>query len=492
MVSCWLVAAFQIGCGGKLAIESTSSTSPQLTSQIITNWSNSSPSTSVTAVIPNSSYANSECLLTDPNLEAFNIRSGASIFGVPGTFSGGFASHTASNAPRDPGSQVNIYATTQTISNQLSLYDETTTYASTNLPTTGGYDYRDIPDQNTDDEGNLGTTCGYAPRPTSDCGTAQSTIAARVSDCASKNPSASTWNGASRCNGDQSVWNLVTRDGANEEVWQDQRTGLLWSSIVSSGTNWCEASGNTQNAPVTFSGAYNTSAGTPIVGNGTIGSITGGASSVAENINITFSSATSFTVSGTNCGGGAISSGGLTTTAGSNVTWSRSGYCSFTITQGSQNFASGDTFVVASMDASTYSCAPGAASGLQPASPISYCAEAAGLNPPSGENWSGGIYLAAKGLMGANSTPSVRWRLPTIHDYEQAELDGIRFILPDMGAGGSTRPIIDTSPGSSNYEWASTVFSGARSNSWYYVSWGGWVYFTSPRNTIYWARCVGR
>ena len=37
--------------------------------------------------------------------------------------------------------------------------------------------------------------------------------------------------------------------------------------------------------------------------------------------------------------------------------------------------------------------------------------------------------------MGANSAGlKVRWRLPTRADFAQADIDRIRFIMPDMGA----------------------------------------------------------
>ena len=459
----------------------------------VTSWTNSSATTTVTAVIPDGNYSGNSCLLTDSNLVASNIASGVSIFGVTGNYTGAFDTAMASSASRDPGTVVNPYATTQTTSSQLTLQQENTTYATSALPTTGGYDYRDIPDDTKDGDGYYGMNCGYAPRPTTNCGgTTQSSVAADITDCATKNPTTSTWNGATDCNGGQGEWKLVARDGANKEVWQDERTGLLWSSEVSTSINWCQASGNTQEAPVTLYQAYNTSAGTPIVGNGTIGSILGGSSSPSDTITIKFTSATAFTVSDTagtpNCGSGSISAGGLTTTAGSTVTWSSSGYCSFTITQGATNFASGDTFLLASTQASSYSCAQGA--GLQPASPISYCAEAAGLNPASGETWSPASYFAAKGAMGQNSTPSVRWRLPTISDYELANVDGIRMVMPDTGIAGTDRPNIDASPGG-NVEWSASVSSSYRNGSWFFNGSNGSVNLDG-RNLTNAVRCVGR
>lgn len=450
---------------------------------------------SLSASISDGYYSGGKtCTMSDADLVVGNIRSGVDIFGTVGTFTGSFSSSMASSAGRDPGSVVNPYITVQGTSTQLTLDAETTTYAGNggtpNLPTTGGYYYRDVPDQSVDDEGYLGTNCEYAPRSSVDCGTTEATIAGRIAACATANPATSTWDGSTQCNRGQGVWKLVVRNGANKEVWQDQRTGLLWSSVVSTSVNWCQASGNTQNAPVSFKAAYNNAAGTPITGDGTIGSISGGSSSADEDITITFTSATAFTVSGV-CGGGAVTGGGLTTTAGSTVTWGRANNCSFTITQGAVNFAVNDKFVIDSDAAASYSCAAGAAAGLQPASPVSYCAEAAGLNAPAGENWGTGTYMAAKGLLGKNSTPGVRWRLPHIEDYKLADVNGIRFVLPDMGIAGTSRPIIDGSTGSASYEWSASVDSNVRYYSWsFYGSSGDVNNYTRISSNL--ARCVGR
>jgi hypothetical protein len=263
---------------------------------------------------------------------------------------------------------------------------------------------------------------------------------------------------------------------------------------VTSAINWCQASGNIQLAPVTYSSSYNTAAGTPIVGNGTIGAISGGSSSAGETITITFTSATTFTVSGANCGGGSITSGGLTASAGSTATFSRANYCSFTLTQGAVNFANNDIFIVKSVSAASYSCAPGAASALQPASPISYCAEVAGVNAPAGENWGTGVYMAAKGGMGKTATaqsPSVRWRLPSIEDYMQANVNGIRFVMPDMGIAGTSRPIADGSTGGINYEWSSSLYSNSRSIAWIFYASNGNVGYVNRVNG-YPVRCSAR
>lgn len=447
---------------------------------------------SLTVSIPNGYYSGRSCTMSENDLNGGNIKSGVTLFGVQGSFSGSFGSATGSNALRDPGIAANPYATVQTTSTQISQEDEVTTYVGADLPTTGGANYREVPDQATDDEGNLGINCRYAPRPSTDCGIVQASIAARIADCATANPSASKWDGSAWCHRGQGEWILVSRNGANKEVWQDQRTKLLWSSMVTVTTNWCQASGNAQGAPVTFKAAYNNSVGTPIIGNGTIGAITGGSSSAGEDITISFSNATNFTVSGTSCGGGAITAGGLTTSQGSTVTWSRSNFCSFTITQGAVNFAANDKFVIDSDEGAFFSCGPGAAAGLQPASPVSYCAEATGLNATAGENWVTGTYFAAKGRMGKNSTPPVRWRLPTIEDYMTANVNGIRFVLPDMGIVGASRPQIDGSQGGvAAWEWSASVSSSFRYGSWVFNGEAGHVNYFG-RVAFYRVRCLGR
>jgi hypothetical protein len=443
---------------------------------------------SLSATIPSGYYAGTEtATMSDTDLVAGNIRTGITLFGVNGTLS--FSHLTASSALRDPGVKVIPNLTDlATTSAQLTLNNENTLYAGADLPTTGGYNYRDVPSMAVDDEGYYGTNCKYAPRPSSNCGTSQATLALRIADCQTANPSSSSWNGSTQCNGGQGLWRLVARSAANEEVWQDQRTGLLWSSIVNTAINWCRATGNTELTPLTFINSFNNTAGTLITGNGTIGALSSGTTSANETVTITFTSATAFTVSGANCGGGAITGGGLTVTAGSTVTWSRANYCSFTLTQGSTNFAVNDRFTLQSVQNSAYSCAP--SGPLQPASPVSYCAEAAGLNAGVGDDWVTPIYMTAKGGLGKNSTPGVRWRSPSIDDYKIADANGIRFVMPDMGIGGASRPSPDGSVAGSA-EWSSSVVSSSRSIAWIFFADVG-VVGNSVRSFTFGARCVGR
>ena len=109
----------------------------------------------------------------------------------------------------------------------------------------------------------------------------------------------------------------------------------------------------------------------------------------------------------------------------------------------------------------------------------SYCAEVSPLTSAFGdETWATPTYAPAKGGMGANSTPSVRWRLPTIYDYKLADVNGIRFVMPDMGASGSV-------------EWSASLVSHDRSGAWSFDSSDGAVNL-DLRSSTYSVRCVAR
>ena len=133
----------------------------------------------------------------------------------------------------------------------MTLYTEDVTDAGTAY-TNSFSGYRAVPDINTDDDGETGDSVTYVNRSTwgsTTCGTTQSTIAARIADCATVFGANATWDGSVDGNAGQGVWKLVTRTGPvtssmGQEVWQDERTGVLWSSLVSKAINWCMASGN--------------------------------------------------------------------------------------------------------------------------------------------------------------------------------------------------------------------------------------------------------
>jgi len=121
----------------------------------------------------------------------------------------------------------------------------------------------------------------------------------------------------------------------------------------------------------------------------------------------------------------------------------------------------------------------------QPNYPISqsWCAEIGPTSiieaAASSETWSSGTYRAAKGAMGRTTSVSIRWRLPSRYDYEAADLNGIRFVVPGMSdIGGS-------------YEWTSTLNGGDSSYAWGFQGSTG-ALLPGLRNTSLLIRCVGR
>jgi hypothetical protein len=316
-------------------------------------------------------------------------------------FSPGLIQDLFSNIFRDTGS------------GQLTQSAEVTTYAgnsaSPNLPS----NYREVPDVLKDDDGYYNADSGCASNCTLnapitgaqhsafvDCGTTLGSIASRIADCNSKNSPYATWSGIGNGTGGQGTWYLVTRQGTNKEVWQDGRTGLIWSSKLTTapGDNWCRASGSGQaNDPSNYCNNATYQPQYPTI-----------ESDCAE-------PAGAVPTPGWCSNGTAYSS-----SAGCGATWT----------------------------ANT-------------------------------DNWTAGTYSAAKGGMGANSTTlKVRWRLPTINDYKQADVDGIRSVMPDMGAFGAS-------------EWSASVFSSNRNFAWYFNSVYGSV-STNVRTNNVAVRCVGR
>jgi hypothetical protein len=203
-----------------------------------TSGGNVSLTASTSATIPAGYYSSKTCSVGDADLVAGNIRYGVTILGVTGTY-----------GPSD------VYSTMYRSPSQTpkSLYTETVSEAGSAYPNSAT-GYRAVPKSTTDNDGyyNLtkvnrtgwtGITCGLS-----------GTTAARIADCAATLGAETTWDGVTKGNAAQGVWKLVTRFGnevnpgtANvrgREVWQDQRTGLLWSSRVTSSTNWCKASGH--------------------------------------------------------------------------------------------------------------------------------------------------------------------------------------------------------------------------------------------------------
>ncbi len=332
-----------------------------------------------------------------------NICNGKTIFGLSGSGSCSTSGVTkivssvygtlASTAHREAGTQ----QIAQAQESGFSLL-----YQGTSLPS----NYREVPNPTRDDDGVTSVAMAVDHANFADCGEPTSMtgsslsptlIANRISHCATVNVNGAQWNGTIYGNAGQTMWYLVTRltsSSISYEVWQDQRTGLLWSSLLTtpitvnggngnrgSGATWCQAAGNTESATL--------------------------------------------------CSG---------TTA-------------------------------------------------------SYCAEV--LTPAlsaDGTTWSTTSYSPEKGGIGLNTSPTVSWRLPTRYDYEQADIDGIRFVMPDMGTALGTNQAFP----SSAKEWTSTVLAGPsptpRSMAWYFSSLSG---STTPMlsydNTskVYGVRCVG-
>lgn len=103
--------------------------------------------------------------------------------------------------------------------------------------------------------------------------------------------------------------------------------------------------------------------------------------------------------------------------------------------------------------------------------PVSLCYEYEGLDTPN-------FTFAAKGNLRASSIPAVHWRVPTIHDWEQAELDGVRFVLPNM---------LDV-----DFFWSASIYSSSsRTNGWRFNSMYGYALMNNRAN-FFSARCVGR
>jgi len=132
---------------------------------------------------------------------------------------------------------------------------------------------------------------------------------------------------------------------------------------------------------------------------------------------------------------------------------------------------------------------------------ISLCAEAAGVTTPVGITNTGGEQVAqfsawteagtgvrdAKGgmLKAANSDPAggaqspvVRWRLPTKWDFEQADIDGIRLVLPNFYT-------------LSEDNWSASLYSPSRTLAWVFVGSVGFVNYDG-RPAPYAVRCVAR
>ena len=328
---------------------------------------------------------NGNCFVTastkqilESNLVSDKIRNNISIFGITGTFSG--------NGDWGSGAHRNI--DTPQIGSAAEAGQYNANGSLPNLPS----GYRTVPKIAIDDDGkdtssqNIESVdrTGWG---TTSCGTTDDTILERIADCSSVFGANARWNGAASGNAAQGVWNLVSRSGAKSgskgrEVWRDERTGLLWSSVIGTATNWCKASGSSNAAAVS--------------------------ATVREA--------------------------------------DPSSIC----------------------DSVTYQVQTTAISG---------CFEGTGFTTTDASI--DNLGKVDMNLAGSVTAPKVAWRLPTLYDYEIADMNGLRFILPDIGSNGN----LD--------EWTATLSSSIRSRAWVYNGAQG-VHSTKARTLTSAFRCVGK
>jgi hypothetical protein len=367
----------------------------------ITTWTNGSATTTVSGAIPLGYYPASTIDFTDADLLAANIKSGSNIFGVSGSFTGSGVT-LMSNMHRDK-------ITTQVTQETEALTNSGTAYSNADPG------YRAIPKIAKDDDGYTGgsvtlvsrtnwdTTCdaitgagGGSANSVCKCGLS-GTIEQRIADCLAHTVigANATWDGATKGNAGQGTWKLVTRTGAltgtkGREVWRDERTKLVWSSLVSTGLNWCKATGSNF--------------------------ITNNPSAEDDPSN----------------------------------------YC----------------------DNATYQRTGTWTAGVNKA--ISACFEDIDDNGASDffTTTDIGIDNGGKASLGLSSTPRVDWRLPTIYDFKQADVNGYRFVFPDTISNGY-------------YEWSASVDSSTRATAWVFNGASGYVSGTT-RFSSYSVRCVGR
>lgn len=180
----------------------------------------------------------------DSSLSADKIKIGVTIFGVTGTFAGSGDWPSTAHRSQD--------------TSPISIIAESNVYAGSgttpNLP--GGY--RQISSITKDDDGLFSTEVTPVNRTgwgAITCGITQNTLLARITDCETIFGSNASWDGGISGNAGQVRWKLISRSGdvavgRGREVWYDEKTKLLWSSLVSRNLNWCKAVGSSNNAAV--------------------------------------------------------------------------------------------------------------------------------------------------------------------------------------------------------------------------------------------------
>lgn len=93
------------------------------------------------------------------------------------------------------------------------------------------------------------------------------------------------------------------------------------------------------------------------------------------------------------------------------------------------------------------------------------------------------LNMAGKAGLTQSSTPAVNWRLPSLYDFEVAEYNGIRFVLPDMGLARAS--------GSNLNEWTATVNASSPEQAWVVDSTTG-AHALVNRFENAGVRCIGR
>lgn len=228
----------------------------------ITQWPLIGSQMQLRLPIPNGYYEGKKISLSDSDLLPSNIRLGKNIFGVAGTyepivnidFKSTMNRTVGSNVPSINQQQIVEAGQPYPIGAGLPrpvpniLYDYAGTHA--NYPYTGPNKVGLIDRTNWDDHCYSLTGLSPGSEPCR-CGVSGS-IEERIAACA-QHPiigPQSTWIGAIKGKNSESTWKLVVRQGAPSgsllsglEVWRDERTKLLWSSLVAVAVNWCKASG---------------------------------------------------------------------------------------------------------------------------------------------------------------------------------------------------------------------------------------------------------
>lgn len=111
---------------------------------------------------------------------------------------------------------------------------------------------------------------------------------------------------------------------------------------------------------------------------------------------------------------------------------------------------------------------------LQPASPISVCPDVSGGVIAAGGGTPTYTYVNPETDFKAGlSYPQTTWRLPSINDWQLANVNGIRKVLPNMD----------------NNFWSSSSYSNGRSNAWGFNGVNGYMDISNRSNTFS-VRCV--